>query len=265
MRLFCVLALFALLNYPTPSKQQQKQASEQDSVTPPSPVSVPVTVTFNQTPTPEETKRPEQKSTDYIADAISAGLIIVALLGVKVANDSLKEVKRQADSTEKAANAARDNALAVINAERALILPELERLGGITVNSVERGSETFSIFANIICGNHGRTIAWITEVRAGVIVTDEPLASSPPLAKADIVDAGVFPVLRNGNRTINHADFKHEGRIESYYGRLIILFGSVSYRDIYQKERTSTFGYRLNADRSRLIRLVNYPKWNEST
>jgi hypothetical protein len=125
MRLFSAVALLLLLNSPAATKQQQEQSDKQNAVAGQPTNSTPVTVIVNQPPSPEKKDQPCNQSHDWIGDFISLALVGVAFWGATVARDSLREVRRQADSTEKAANAARDNALAVLNAERAWVMTEL--------------------------------------------------------------------------------------------------------------------------------------------
>jgi len=42
-----------------------------------------------------------------------------------------------------------------------------------------------------------------------------------------------------------------------------VIYGFVKYRDIFKKQRTTTFGYRIT--NGVLKRLENYPKYNENT
>ena len=123
MRLSIFASILLLASQvPTATKKQQEQTREQDAVVQASPTpSVPVTVIVNQPTSPEKINKSNDKSHEWIGDLINLALVGVACWGATIANRSLRAIESQATSTEKAANAARDNAQAVINAERARV------------------------------------------------------------------------------------------------------------------------------------------------
>jgi hypothetical protein len=180
-----------------------------------------------------------------------AGLITVAILW------------RQTNIARDAANAALTNAQAVLNTERAWILTDLEWPNPI----ITYGMEYFTLRCDIVCINAGRTPAWISEKRIGIFKGKEPFPRYPPLDKTQIVFAGVEPLTVTGKSILKDAEASHPGVLEQHTaeeGALVVIFGSVTYRDIHDLRHTTTFGYKLNAERTRLTRLVGYPEWNKN-
>ncbi|MGA2905442.1 MAG: hypothetical protein ABSD98_16575 [Candidatus Korobacteraceae bacterium] len=155
MRLFIILATL-LLALPSHAQKQQNAPDKHNDIAVPSPagstVSAPVVAPSVGYPTTViQQASPQQQPYDWPQIFTGIGLIVVGFFGIRVALrtlrkieiqadaavtaakaavDMLEQVKAQSASTEKAANAARDNAQAAINAERAWIKPLLERVNG---------------------------------------------------------------------------------------------------------------------------------------
>jgi hypothetical protein len=116
------------------------------------------------------------------------GLLIAGIVGICVAWHSLRAIQRQGlimiqqtrilqrqtSATEKAANAARDSAQAVLNSERAWI--EI-KLGP---PSKDFPTDNDSVFeCSIQIENHDRTVARIESVQIGADCVDGPLSQEP--------------------------------------------------------------------------------------
>jgi hypothetical protein len=198
MRSLLIAAI--LFSLPASGNQEQRQPHEQNANTAPAfNPSVPVTAVVNQQPPPLQTETTQTKTHNWYEWFwppiwSNWALVLVAACAAKAAFVSLGEIKRQADSTEKAANAARDNALALIKAERAWIFAEIERTPG-SGRGILNHKET-SISIRVKCRNVGNTPAWITGIRAKFEVTKE-LPQKPQLDISHMLHAEPFPIAHN--------------------------------------------------------------------
>ena len=156
----------------------------------------------------------------------SIGLLIVGIIGTRYALRTLKNIERQTAAGEKAADAARLNAQAVINAERPWIL--------VTIESVEGPMGGF----NIRVRNRGRTPAMITVAYWGCAavkeVTDLPREPSywpRKLVKDRIVmPDGAAKIWWFDPGTL-HNMLKEDFPRFTWEGQ-VFVFGTVLYRDL---------------------------------
>lgn len=173
---------------------------------------------------------------------------------------------QQLKVSQDAATAASLNAQAVINSERAWVFADLLPTIG---HARFLGEGTTSIFARINCKNVGRSPAWIFEVRVRFkFVEADKLSAIPPLEEAEEIWAGTHPIAPTDEPFSSDCTLAAEGiqGIDSITGEWAVIFGVVKYRDIYNESRQTTFGYRmLPGTDTRFTRLINYPKYNEST
>jgi type II secretory pathway pseudopilin PulG len=176
MRLFAVLALAFFTLLPSAKDQQKGQSTKQNTVAQNTPSQTsPVTVIVNQPTNPERKDSPAEKPKNGPPIYSNWALVIVAGLAAIAGLRSLHFLKRQAIETEKAANAARDNALAVINAERAWLMVDVTNTPGYSSGGYSSGNTYADI--TLICTNDGATPCWVNEVKAGVAVikrSDKP-------------------------------------------------------------------------------------------
>jgi hypothetical protein len=128
--------------------------------------------------------------------------------------------------------------------------------------------ETTSIPLTCISLNGGRTPAWVIEKRIGFEIFEnaEAVPKTPPLERAGVFD------------DIPHAVYAKEHSVKAdmpvAQGRLNetnvgVIYGAIRYRDIFNKIRTTTFGYRVLPVTGklslRLEPLKHRPKYNMST
>ena len=199
-----------------------------------------------------------------------AAFLFAALVAAFIGLRSLHQVKRQAKATEETATAANNNALAVINSERAWVFADIEPTIGHHGRFVNTETGETSIYARLNCRNVGRTPAWIFEVRMRfMFVRADEIPAMPPLKEAEPIWAGTHPMapkdepFSTGDNTLTA---KGVQGIDSVTGERALVYGVVYYRDIYEKVRSTTFGYRLMPGTdTRFTRLINYPKYNEGT
>ncbi len=101
-----------------------------------------------------------------------------------------------------------------------------------------------------------------------MFVEADKLRPIPPLEEAEQIWAGTHPIAAT-DEPFSIGDYTLTAKgiqgIDSITGELAVIYGIVKYWDIYDKARTTTFGYRmLPGTDTRFTRLINYPKYNES-
>jgi len=126
--------------------------------------------------------------------------------------------------------------------------------------------DTTAIYAALTCRNAGRTPAWIekTVAKFEIVTTLPPI---PNFEGAEYIEVGTIPLGMAGGDAVPHTQklpwvptaSGHPG-----IGKMPVIYGFVEYRDIFKKQRVTTFGYRITHD-GELKRLVGSPKYNEST
>jgi hypothetical protein len=261
-----LLILFALS--PSPSNQQKSQPTEQNPATQqtPSPSS-PVTVVVNQ-PSPSERQDSTAAKTKNGPPIYSNwALVIVALLAACAGLRSLHFIKQQAIQTEKAANAARDNASAVINSERAWVMVNIRPQQNATwhMDIMKPGPvEYVGLYLSVICKNEGKTLAWITEKWADVrVINVFPPAPdfSDPLP---IFQHAVQPIASGEEDVGTPINFEV---LNSHIARKpMLLYGYVKYRTIFENRDGETrFGYIVTPMNSIERLPADFPAYNRNT
>ena len=157
--------------------------------------------------------------------------------------------------------------------ERAWVMAEVEhdfdkwrdKKPHVLENSGTEGDST-AIYAVLTCRNAGRTPAWIEETVAKFELTSG-LPEEPNFEGAEYVQAGTIPLgMGDGDA------FPHTQRIpwvpiaegHQTLGQLAVIYGRVTYRDIFNKKRITTFCYKIRPH-GRLERLEGRPKYNHNT
>ena len=213
-------------------------------------------------------------------------VVLVGLLAAWAAIRSLKALEQQAALGGDTLSLGAKNAVAAIesaaaahlsaeylkNAERAWIMAELLDVPGygsgvMTGESVEDGQRTWTITVSVRlrCWNEGKTPAWVTEKRMGILVTANP-ARNPPLDQADYVQVEPEPVTPGKDSKNDYSPTIHLPRPKQD-GELVVLFGVVRYRDIFDEIRETTFGYSISlygGTRKRLF-AHTHPEYNKNT
>jgi len=157
--------------------------------------------------------------------------------------------------------------------ERAWVMVDLEhdsqkwsdRKVHVLSGSGTEGDST-RFFAVLICRNEGRSPAWLGERRAKFEIVDY-LPPEPNLEATEIIE--VSPTPLGIGQALPHTErlsFPMTAQGHEEPGKMNVIYGVVKYRDIFQKQRQTTFGYRLTHDR-KFVRLEGdqYRKYNENT
>jgi hypothetical protein len=189
-------------------------------------------------------------------------------LGEMVAQTSqLKEsvgvARESADAARKSADAAKASADALKGIERAWIIVTLEARGrtsdgGYTAIQIQ-GSELSMTAVTIVCQNEGRSPAWLIDVWARFDVVDAP-PSEPALTAQDALDWSHSEPILVGKWAAYGWTATCQRRWDS--GKVAVLYGIVSYRDVFGDRRSTSFGYEIAANGG-FGRMTKYPNYNK--
>ena len=115
------------------------------------------------------------------------------------------------------------------------------------------------------CTNFGRTPALVTEKRALLIIVPEnSLPRMPNLSATKLFDGRAEP-LASEKTSVSEKD--EWFTVAGYQGPndWVVVYGVVKYRDVFGRDRQTTFGYQVTHG-DELERLSgSYPKYNENT
>lgn len=190
-------------------------------------------------------------------DVPTWGLVIVGGIAAWIAVKTLEDIKTQTRNAKIAARAAKNsadaalkNAEAVINAERAWIMVNLQWRGGTAMRlptgaAVVAGKQVFTTDALLECviTNAGKTLAWIVDKRIALAILDpKDFPTEPDLTHVSVVDPILEPIAPNGEPIRWQVTPGAEGK-HGEMGKMTIVYGAVLYRDIFNKPRSTRFGY----------------------
>jgi hypothetical protein len=183
-----------------------------------------------------------------------------------VMDGQLAQMTAQVTEMSRQTAAANASARALISSERAWIMVDLEFAPRNYAVS-ESGGKT-RVNVNCICTNLGKTAAKITKISAAGIILQEvattySLPDAPDRTKLieemsglETVTAAApfqksFCVVCDGSRQV---------------GLSLVVYGVVSYRHLFSKDEVeTTFGYRVTAAATSILRLEDHPQYNENT
>jgi hypothetical protein len=185
-------------------------------------------------------------------------MAILTTFYVVISYFGFRAIKRQADIAEKPANA-------VVNAEAAWIMVKITLFSGTGAEAIreneDAGRKTTSAFITCHCQNRGNTPGTVIEKRIG-LATVTSLPTKPDLS-GTIVFQAEPELLAGGQESHRHFDIGGNPR---EFGKTTIIYGIVRYRDVFDRDRYTTFGYMLSPDKPpRIERIPNYPQYNENT
>jgi hypothetical protein len=115
-----------------------------------------------------------------------------------------------------------------------------------------------------VCSNHGKTPALITEKAAKLVMFPKgKLPNNPDLSSLEILDNRVEPLAAREKSTRQNDQYLS---VPGYRGldQWIVLYGVVKFRDIFGRDRQTTFGYEVTLG-DKIDRLPGYAKYNENT
>jgi hypothetical protein len=121
------------------------------------------------------------------------------------------------------------------------------------------GGDNTSFYAVLLCKNEGNSPGWVDEKRAKFEIVSS-LPPRPDLESAQVIQAGPIPIGPNREDEL-HFEPKALRHHES--SKMTVIYGAVRYRDIFGKQRQTTFAYRVLD--GQLRRLEGYPEYNKNT
>jgi hypothetical protein len=245
------------------TKPNQRESERQPSN--PSPAAPTTTIEINiGTPTStsgeihKQDSRPEAKSAPIThGEWLIAGITAVYAL---ISYFTLKAIKRQALSAE-----------AELAAQSPWIMVNIEHTPGMHgrfLGTSREGNEPETHHTDFIfrfdCINHGQTPALITEKRANlIIVRKNSLPKHPDLTATRVFDDRAEP-LAAGKESVMKRDEHFSAPGYQSLDDWVVLYGVVKYRDVFGRDRQTTFGYEVTIG-DKIERLSGYPKYNENS
>lgn len=186
---------------------------------------------------------------------------IAALILAGIAAYQVIWNRQQAESTEKAANAARDSALsakanadAFVQSERAHLLVSAEHPPTVTINTQ---ATLRYITVRFEIHNYGRSPAWITghRIRFEVVLT---LPGQPPDDHIVPLE-GSYAIPPGGSlsieRLIDPVGCLDQQEWNALVGGdgILVLHGLIDYRDMFGKDHRSRFAWECNINQNVFI------------
>jgi hypothetical protein len=194
----------------------------------------------------------------------------LCILGVP----TLGFVAWQTWSTASAARAALLNAQALINSERAWVMPKLSSYGkdhdifeiveGTTDYPGERAVETTRVnLAKLTCKNQGRSPAWINAVYGQVSIDDGvDILATTEIDPSKTGNHGPMGPIGPGGEASRGLELVCRGTRRS--GQFLSIYVVIEYRDIFDEKRETFLGYSVHKDGS-FGRQFAMPERNRNT
>jgi hypothetical protein len=176
---------------------------------------------------------------------------------MQAAGEQTRQLIMQTESTAKAT---RDSADALIASERAWIMVEVIPAGN-NPQIIRNQDGTIGVDARCVCENQGKTGAWINEIRCALEFSPLRLPEEPNLDDIGPYDSVPRPIASRKNP---ETYIIQPGCRGDWNNKILILYGVVKYRDMFGKDRQTTFGYVVGKN-GEFKRIVGYPKYNENT
>lgn len=185
---------------------------------------------------------PRKDSYDKAAFWATIALVVVGFAGIGVGLGTLLILKRQTKAAEDAAEAALLNVKALIKSERAWVMVDLEWPNSSKpTHTVGNSGEPFTSVPFLLrCFNEGRTPCWITRKRICAQIVDK-IPERPELEKLPPMWAGVDPVRVGKEASVLNGATGLPGHFRD--DQTIIIWGVVSYRDAFNENLETLWGY----------------------
>ncbi len=198
-------------------------------------------------------------------------LVAIFILDWKQRKEQRKDREEQHKETLAQLNVSQAQADALVNSERAWVMVDVEwdtakwadRKAHVLEGS-GTGGDTTGIYIVLTCRNEGRSPAWIEEKRARFQIVDV-LPPKPDFSSAEFIQVGPEPIgIGKALPHTNHIYWLATGTGHEGLGKTMVVYGIVTYRDIFNKLRETTFGYRITPSRE-LVRLEDMREYNKYT
>jgi len=180
---------------------------------------------------------------------------------------SARAVEKVIGPAAQSAEAALLNARALINAERAWIMADVNwepRCMGLMRSESSGGRTTTNARVNVSFRNKGRTPAWITEIAIKMQVTNAGPSQQPDTKGAEMLYGPIPLVPDEEHPHVRTFEISADGWPDKGWATLI--YGVVKYRDVFAEnrpDRETWFGYRVTSERS--LERMAHPEYNKNT
>jgi hypothetical protein len=185
---------------------------------------------------------PEKDRYDKAAFWATIALVVVGFAGIFVGVRTLKILKRQTKAPEDAAQAALLNAQALIKAERAWIMVDLEWPNSDKPTQIvnSSGESITSVPILLRCFNEGKTPCWITGKRLCAQIVDA-IPEKPDMEKLPAMWTGLDPVKVGKEASPLEGATGLSGHLLD--DQTLIIWGVVTYRDAFNENLETFWGY----------------------
>jgi len=154
--------------------------------------------------------------------------------------------------------------------ERSWVIPKLARdtvssmllCEGTTAEHGKITSVTTTAFLLLTLKNDGRSPVWIKHLHARLVLVDsvDKLPKKPELNDAD--NQNWYPPPFTEQESVR---LQLTGKGSQVAKEKVVVYGKITYLDIFRQERFSTFGYVIQSGGSEIKRLESHPEYNRNT
>ena len=154
--------------------------------------------------------------------------------------------------------------------ERSWVMPKLARdplnsmllCEGTSASYGKIVSVTTTAFVQLKLKNDGRSPVWIKHLRARLVLVDsvDKLPKKPELSEAD--NQNWYPPPFNEKEEVR---LQLTGNGSQVAKEKVVVYGKITYLDIFRQERFSTFGYVIQSGGSTVDRLESQSEYNRNT
>jgi hypothetical protein len=194
-----------------------------------------------------------------IGTAIGVVTLILIYIQSKDTEKALHWAKESAIAAKTSADAGLLNAKAIINAERAWITANVTwqtPAGHIIQNQHES-----ALYVRFTFENRGRTPAWLTSRVYGCFIRDN--VPEEPDFNTLQPTAGLA-VMVTGAQFIDDTMLADYG--DASGAKFVIVYGALTYRDIFNETHSTVFGFRIFPRyKDKIEPFLDFPKYNQYT
>jgi hypothetical protein len=185
---------------------------------------------------------PGKDSYDKAAFWATIALALVGFVGIGVGIRTLRILKRQTKAAEDATKVALLNTQALINAERAWIMVDLEwpNSSKPTQTVSNSGEPITSVPFLLRCFNEGKTPCWVTGKRVCAQIVDT-IPEKPEMEKLPAMWTGLDPVKVGKEASFLQGAIGLSGHFRD--DQTLIIWGVVTYRDAFNENLETLWGY----------------------
>jgi hypothetical protein len=241
---------------PDDTSQGTSQTDHEDAVTPPATINNSVNTPPSEKPDQTTANAPAPDPNNWIEYVNAWSTLIIAVFTAFLFGGIVVQIR-----TSRAIERAWVMAEIQPDPEK----PSKERLQ-VFEGSGASGDSTAAMNAVLSCSNAGKTPAWIEETIAKFEMV-KSLPQTPNFKSAQSIHRSTIPLGMAEGGAVPHAQKIQWTPIaegHQHTDEMAVIYGQVTYRDIFRKKHRTTFGYKIRPH-GRLERLEGYPEYNKGT